>query len=242
MYRDSNRISDYASPPCFAHELEAGCAGASLRERSAAEDVRRWRRAERERLISARLSLANAERERLAREIIGEIEQWVEPGPGLKIGLYWPWRAEPDLRGCFEPWHRNGARVALPVVRARNEPLVFRQWTPSCRLRPGAMKIPVPVEGDEIVPNVVVAPLVGFDARGYRLGYGGGYFDRTLASLAPQPFTIGVGYPSQQIATIYPQAHDVPMDIVIHGRNEVIERPGLWPIRSDRVRRRHGVG
>jgi 5-formyltetrahydrofolate cyclo-ligase len=75
--------------------------------------------------------------------------------------------------------------------------------------------IPVPKKRDAVIPDAVLAPLVGFDRQCYRLGYGGGYFDRTLASLSPRPLAIGVGFELSQIETIYPQSFDVPMDVVV---------------------------
>jgi 5-formyltetrahydrofolate cyclo-ligase len=75
--------------------------------------------------------------------------------------------------------------------------------------------IPVPERREVVVPKVVLAPLVGFDPLCYRLGYGGGYFDRTLAVLSPPPLAVGVGFSAQAIATIYPQPFDVPMDVIV---------------------------
>jgi 5-formyltetrahydrofolate cyclo-ligase len=77
--------------------------------------------------------------------------------------------------------------------------------------------IPVPADGVEVVPDVLIAPFVGFDARNYRLGYGGGFFDRTLAGLATPRRVIGVGHPSGALPTIYPQPHDIPMDAIATG-------------------------
>jgi hypothetical protein len=81
----------------------------------------------------------------------------------------------------------------------------------------GLWNIPHPADGKLIVPNVVIAPVVGFDLEGFRLGYGGGFFDRTLARLNPKPLTIGVGYPEAELRTIFPQPHDIPMDWVVTG-------------------------
>jgi 5-formyltetrahydrofolate cyclo-ligase len=73
----------------------------------------------------------------------------------------------------------------------------------------------VPADGEAVLPNVLVVPLVGFDVRGYRLGYGGGYYDRTLAAMPEKPLTIGVGFEMAKLHTIYPQSHDVPMDLIV---------------------------
>jgi 5-formyltetrahydrofolate cyclo-ligase len=79
----------------------------------------------------------------------------------------------------------------------------------------GVWKIPVPADGPEVVPDVALAPVVGWDGAGYRLGYGGGYFDRTLAALAPSPLTIGVGLYAARVPTIFPQPHDIAMDVIV---------------------------
>src|SRR5690606_38068957 len=109
--------------------------------------------------------------------------------------------------------HERGAIPALPVVERRASPLVFRPWRPGAAMERGHWNIPVPATTETLVPDVVLAPLVGWDAAGYRLGYGGGYFDRTLA--ARQPLAIGVGLQSARLATIYPQPHDIALAAII---------------------------
>lgn len=105
---------------------------------------------------------------------------------------------------------------ALPVVVVqRNTPLAFRSWRRGEALQPGVWNIPVPSDGAVVTPDIVNAPAVGFDPACYRLGYGGGYFDRTLAAFSRPPRIIGVAYARQAIRTIYPQAHDVPMDMIV---------------------------
>jgi 5-formyltetrahydrofolate cyclo-ligase len=112
----------------------------------------------------------------------------------------------------------GGGRCALPVVVEKKAPLVFRLWKPGERLAAGIWNIPIPADGADVLPDVVVAPVVGFDSAGYRLGYGGGYFDRTLASLPHHPLAIGVGYNAAAVSTIYPLPHDVPMGAIITER------------------------
>jgi hypothetical protein len=97
----------------------------------------------------------------------------------------------------------------------KKSPLEYRTWRPGEPLVDGVWNIPVPKKRDAVIPDAVLAPLVGFDRQCYRLGYGGGYFDRTLASLSPRPLAIGVGFELSQIETIYPQSFDVPMDVVV---------------------------
>jgi 5,10-methenyltetrahydrofolate synthetase len=205
----------FASPPCFMHEADPTYTG--LVDATQARDVARWRKAERQRLISARLAAPIAEREALANRIAAALDRLLSSRSSRIISLYWPFKGEPDLRGWMEGVSRRGAGVALPVVVAKGAPLVFREWRPGARLERGVWNIPFPADGAVVIPDVVIAPLVGYDAACYRLGYGGGFFDRTLASLAPKALAIGVGYPASAIATIYPQSHDIPMDWIVTG-------------------------
>ncbi len=140
------------------------------------------------------------------------------------MSVYWPIRAEPDLRAWMASLPANGIRVALPVALALGQALLFREWRPHARLARCLGKIPYPADGAEVVPNAVIEPLVGFDAAGYRLGYGGGFFDRTLAALKPRPLAIGVGYPLAALDTIFPQPHDLPMDWIVTGSAPAVQR------------------
>ena len=109
----------------------------------------------------------------------------------------------------------RGGASALPVVVQRHAPLTFRRWRRGDALEPGVWNIPVPADGAIVTPDIVIAPVVGFDPACFRLGYGGGFFDRTLAALPRRPRIVGVGYARQEIRTIFPQAHDVPMDMIV---------------------------
>ena len=131
------------------------------------------------------------------------------------VGFYWPFKGEYDPRPLARALHREGARLALPVVATKGRPLIFRAWRPGTRMMPGVWNIPIPAEGEEVTPDTLLVPLVGFDARGYRLGYGGGYYDRTLATMAPRPLAIGIGFEIGRLATIHPQPHDVRMDLTV---------------------------
>ena len=94
-------------------------------------------------------------------------------------------------------------------------------------MKRGFGTIPLPAGGASVIPTILIAPLVGFDFAGYALGYGGGFIDRTLTHLHPRPLAIGVGYPIGSISTIYPQAHDIPMDLIVTGSGALMRRPGL---------------
>ena len=181
-------------------------------------DVKRWRKAERQRLIEERMRLDAADRRRFAEQIAAGLDEVIGDGAGQTVSIYWPFRGEPDLRPWMEHVSARGGRCALPVVVARDAPLLFRAWQPGAPLDRGVWNIPVPPEGTEVTPEIVIAPVVGFDPACDRLGYGGGFFDRTLAVLPGRPRIIGVGYAQAAIPSIYPQPHDVPMDLIVTER------------------------
>lgn len=174
-----------------------------------------WRKAERARLIDLRMALSADERAARAERIIAALDGVVADRAGATVSFYWPFRGEFDLRAWAAARVAEGGRAALPVVLEKKQPMVFRPWAPGCRMERGIWNIPIPADGPEIVPEVVIAPLVGFDAERYRLGYGGGYFDRTLAALSPKPFVVGIGLAAMRLATIRPQNWDIPMDMII---------------------------
>ena len=140
------------------------------------------------------------------------------------VSLYWPLRGELNLINWMHAAQKRGVRIALPVVEAKAQPLIFREWTPDCKMEKSVWNIPIPSDTATLTPTVVISPLVGYDSNCFRLGYGGGFFDRTLAALTPRAFVIGVGHPCAEIPTIYPQAHDIPMDVIVTGANSVIKR------------------
>jgi 5-formyltetrahydrofolate cyclo-ligase len=178
-------------------------------------EVRLWRKSERERLIAARLAASAEARAGMSARIANGLDRLTGDIAGRTVSLYWPFRGEPDLRPWAAAVIERGATTALPVVIEKAHPLIFRAYRPGDRLEKGVWNIPEPAAGAEAVPDIVIAPLVGFDRRNYRLGYGGGFFDRTLAALPRKPLVIGVGYSFQRIATIHPQPHDIAMDAIV---------------------------
>jgi len=177
-------------------------------------EVKAWRRTERERLIAQRMALSPAARRAAGERIAAPLRNIIAERPGI-LGIYWPFRAEFDPRPLVDALVGNGRAVALPVVIDRKGPLEYRAWAPGETLVAGVWDIPIPEKREIVIPLMVLAPLVGFDPACYRLGYGGGYFDRTLGALAPRPLAIGVGFAFQQIATIHPQPFDIPMDLIV---------------------------
>jgi 5,10-methenyltetrahydrofolate synthetase len=191
-----------------------------------ASDILLWRKAERERLIAMRMALPADARAASTAAIGSELSAMISPSAGQVVSVYWPIRAEPDLRPWMRAAHARGLRLALPVAVALGRPLTFREWRPGATMARGLWKIPFPAQGEEVIPTTVLAPLVGFDVACYRLGYGGGFFDRTLAAMVAKPVVIGLGYAQARIATIFPQPHDVPMDWIVTGDEPPLKRAG----------------
>lgn len=203
------------SPACFLRELDGdGRIGADRRPRL---DVAHWRKAERQRLIALRLALAREYRAAVTRRIAETLDRTIPTGEGSIVSGYWPIQGEPDLRMWMRAAHERGIRIALPAALELGQPLVFHEWHPDAPMHRGRWNIPYPADGPRVVPSVVLAPLVGFDAAGFRLGYGGGFFDRTLASIKGSAVAIGIGFPESAIPTIYPQPHDIPMNRIVTG-------------------------
>lgn len=211
--------ADYASPACLLHEIDPAYAG--LTPAAPPEGVPAWRKARREELIAARLAASADDRAACSQAIASALERELDDISGKAISLYWPFRGEPDLRPWMERATAQGAICLLPIVVAKGQPLIFKSWKQGEKLDRGIWNIPIPAEGREMQPDIVISPLVGFDPHLYRLGYGGGFFDRTLAAHPGKPLVIGVGYSSQHIATIHPQPHDIPM-------TRIITEKGLW--------------
>lgn len=178
-------------------------------------EVMRWRRAERQRLIAARLATGAEQRAAWSALIAEGLDRVIGSVDGIIVSVYWPFRGEPDLRPWMARVDARGGRCALPVVVEKAQPLVFRCWKDGAPLVRGVWNIPVPEAGEAVIPDVSIAPVVGFDRAGYRLGYGGGFFDRTLAALAPRPRVFGVGYALQAIDTIHPLVHDIAMTAIV---------------------------
>jgi 5-formyltetrahydrofolate cyclo-ligase len=176
--------------------------------------VKVWRRAERERLLALRTGTDPAQRRAWGSAIERRLRALLAERRGITLGVYWPFRAEFDPRPLVDRLIADGYGVALPVVIEKKGPLEYRAWRPGEPLVNGVWNIPVPEKRDIVVPQAVLAPLVGFDREGYRLGYGGGYFDRTLAALKPRPLAIGVGFEMSSLETIHPQDFDIPMDAI----------------------------
>lgn len=187
----------------------------ALKRAKRAEEVKEWRRARRAELVARRLALGAATRRRWSATIVDLLRAGFPSLATRTIGVYSPIRGEPDVRAAVDHWRLAGATTALPVVVSPGAPLEYRAFWPGVRMRNGVFGLPIPQGTPVVTPQVLLIPSVGFDAHGYRLGHGGGYFDRTLAALAPEPLKIGIAFELSRIATIRPQAHDIAMDFIV---------------------------
>jgi 5-formyltetrahydrofolate cyclo-ligase len=133
------------------------------------------------------------------------------------IAGYWPMRSEIDPRPALTRLHGAGATLALPVVVAKRAPLVFHRWAPGDPLRRGGFGTQVPALGDLVDPCALIVPLLAFDRCGRRLGYGGGFYDRTLAALraAGQVTAIGLAYAAQEVPEVPHTVDDQPLDLIV---------------------------
>ncbi|QID16492.1 5-formyltetrahydrofolate cyclo-ligase [Nitrogeniibacter mangrovi] len=167
--------------------------------------------------IARREALSPAHRTDADRAIAAALDELIARLAPTTLGFCWPHRGEPDMRAFVIAWLAADAarRAALPVVVAPDQPMVFREWTASSEMIPDRHGIPMPADGEVLHPDVLLVPLNAFDDAGFRLGYGGGYFDRTLERMAPTPVTIGLGYELGRVSTTHPQPHDHPMDWLV---------------------------
>jgi 5-formyltetrahydrofolate cyclo-ligase len=142
------------------------------------------------------------------------------PPPGALIGGFWPMGAEIDTRPLLDALHARGHGIALPVTPPRGQPLIFRPWSPGTAMARGPMGTQHPAAGDPVTPDWLIIPLLAFDRTGARLGYGGGYYDRTLA-LLPQATAIGVAYATQEIPQVPTGPHDVRLAAIATERGMI---------------------
>ena len=175
-----------------------------------------WRRemlARREHMPEQTRAAADAALNERLRELLAAING--------TLCFTWPIKNEFDARPLITGWLAADSRrrAVLPVVIKRHTPLQFRAWAPGTRMRAAGFGTSVPDEGEWLTPDTLLIPLVGYDRAGYRLGYGGGYYDRTLATLDPQPYKLGVAYFDCALDSIEPQDHDIRMDTLVTERD-----------------------
>ena len=172
--------------------------------------------------VDRRLALSPDEHVRLSARVCAQLRENFPQLSSQRVAFCWPINKEPDLRPLIEAWieaqkesGNAGFTALLPVVRAPRTPLGFRAWTPDCDMMIDSYGIPTPSCGEFITPEALLIPVNVFDAAGHRIGYGGGYFDRTLALLGRNVLSIGVGFELARVDSIQPQAHDVPLDAIV---------------------------
>jgi 5,10-methenyltetrahydrofolate synthetase len=181
---------------------------------SVADEKQAAKKALRKALRTARGALDPAIKVQWDAHIGAQVVAWWRMRQVSTFGVYWPLAGEPDLRAAYAELHHAGVRLALPVVMERDAPLTFTEWTPGEPMLTDEAGVQVPAQLRFIErPPALLIPCLGFNAEGYRLGYGGGYYDRTL-ELSPRPHTLGIAY-SNQKAVFSHAPHDVPLDVIV---------------------------
>jgi 5,10-methenyltetrahydrofolate synthetase len=171
----------------------------------------------RRQLIAARIALDNTQRLQWDNAIALHVQQVLKNRTIKSLGVYWPIRGEPDLQLMYEELALHGTTLALPKVDAKDAPLSFVAWTPGEALKKDAYGTFTPDKPAMThYPDALLIPCVGFTRERMRLGYGAGYYDRTLA-VAPRPFAIGVGY-SCALTEFEWGAHDIALDLIVTER------------------------
>ncbi len=178
-------------------------------------EVMAWRKATRAELIAARMAMSPDTHKAACSAIDEKLGTILSVCVPTLIGAYWPFRREYNIVSLFDRLIAQGHCIALPVVLGKGQPLEFRTWTRDTPMASGVYDIPYPAEGAPVHPSILIVPVVGFDDAGYRLGYGGGFYDRTLAVSEPKPLCIGVGFEIGRLPTIYPLPHDITMDRIV---------------------------
>ncbi len=188
------------------------------------------KKALRKALLEQRLNLPD----RLQRaELLQRVMRiWLVGRTDAVIGAYWPIKGEFDPLPALHRWKEDGElidqpqprRIGLPVVNREHKTMTFHAWYPGCPMEEDAYGIPKPKDTELIVPTLLFVPCVGYGPGGYRLGYGGGFYDRMLGSLSPKPFTVGLGFGTGFVDDLEPEPHDVPLDAILNDHGVV------WPV------------
>jgi len=177
-----------------------------------------FRAALRREKLAARLAIDPAAHAALSANLEQHLAALLLPLAPQTLAFCAPVRGEFDARPLASRLLERGWRAAMPVVTVINAPMNFHAWTPSSAMGADRYSIPIPADGAAVIPDIVLLPLLAFDAQGFRLGYGGGYFDRTLAVMVPRPQAIGVGFELGKVPDIRPQSHDIRLDAVVTER------------------------
>jgi len=192
------------------------------------------KKALRKRLLEQRMALPD----RLHRGelLLRVMRVWLVGRTDTTIGAYWPIKGEFDPLPALHRWKEDGELndapqrrcIALPVINKLHKTMTFHTWYPGCPMEDDAYGIPKPKDTEMVAPSLLFVPCIGYSAGGYRLGYGGGFYDRMLASLEPRPFTVGLGFGVGYVPDFEPEAHDIPLDAVLtdYGVAWPVDHPG----------------
>jgi len=193
------------------------------------------KKAARQRLLRERLALDD--RPARADALQQTMRIWLFGRLDVVIGAYWPIKGEFDPLPALHRWKEDGElmdeprrrRIGLPVVDKTSKTLSFHLWYPGCPMQEDAYGIPKPKDTEALVPALLFVPCLGYGPGGYRLGYGGGFYDRTLAALAPRPFTVGLSFTHGFLEDFEPEPHDRPLDAILNENGLVWPLPGRTP-------------
>lgn len=152
------------------------------------------------------------------------LHDWLLQRNDLIVGAYWPIKNEFNPLPTLQAWqtrvtpHLNlppSRKIALPAVDPNSQTLQYFEWFSGCPMTPDAYGIPTPQHTALVKPDLLLVPCVGYSAQGYRLGYGGGFYDRTLAQMQPQPTSVGLAFATSFIADFLAEPHDLPLSMVL---------------------------
>jgi 5-formyltetrahydrofolate cyclo-ligase len=180
--------------------------------------LRRQLQAERQTLI---------DRHQRAMHLQEVLRVWLMQRPDKAVGAYWPIKGEFDTLPALFRWAEADEErvIGLPVMNKATKQLSFHMWFPGCEMEEDAYGIPKPKDTPAFHPTLLLVPCVGFGPKGLRLGYGGGFYDRTLATLSPRPVTVGLAYANGYVPWLEAEPHDVPLDAVLTDEGVVWQRP-----------------
>lgn len=196
-------------------------------------DWQNWRKQQRITLITQRMQINCSDRIIWSQAITAFLIQGFPILQQRTVGFYSAYKGEYDPMPVMEHLNACSTNLALPEVIEPGQPLIYRKWWPDVPVKKDRYGLSVPRDTEKVLINAVVIPMVGFDDQGYRLGYGSGYFDRTLAAMSTQPLTIGIAFEQQRIATTYPHSYDIPMDFIVTEKSIYFLSQRLHPLSID---------
>ncbi|HRK56742.1 MAG TPA: 5-formyltetrahydrofolate cyclo-ligase [Burkholderiaceae bacterium] len=178
------------------------------------EALQTRKQALREQLLALRAAMP--QRTQHEQVLANRTRRWLATMPATRLGFYWPVRGECDLTSVVTHWLADNPDRLAALPRVNGDLLRFVAWDPQTSMQADTYGIPAPpATAPQIAPQVLLIPCVGVDRNRYRLGYGGGYYDRTLATLTPRPVLVGICFDLGRVKNLAPQAHDIRMDLVI---------------------------